>query len=46
MQQSIGKRRLPMIDMGNNAEIPDMRYIHLLKLSPVAWNGKLNQPVM
>jgi hypothetical protein len=28
VQQAIGKRRLPMIDMGDDAEIPDMRCIH------------------
>ena len=31
MQQTVGKRRLPMIYMGDDAEIPDMRCIHLSK---------------
>src|SRR5947209_871287 len=30
VQQAIGKRRLPMIDMGDDAEIADVRCVHLL----------------
>jgi hypothetical protein len=29
MQEPVGKRRLPMINMGNDAEIADMRRVHL-----------------
>jgi hypothetical protein len=29
VQKAVGKRRLPMIDMGDDAEITDMSSVHL-----------------
>jgi hypothetical protein len=36
MQQPVRKRRLPMIDMGDDAEISYMRCVHLLKTTQQA----------
>ena len=32
VQQPVGKRRLPMINMGDDAEISNVRCVHLLRL--------------
>jgi hypothetical protein len=34
LQEPVGKRRLPMIDMGDDAEIADVRYVHRDKSEP------------
>jgi hypothetical protein len=31
MQEPVRKRRLPMVNMGNDAEIADMRCVHFFK---------------
>ncbi len=36
MQKAVRKRRLPMIDMGNDAEISNVRYIHLNNYIPTS----------
>src|SRR5450759_3519793 len=40
MQQAVGKRRLPMINMGNDAEIANMRCVHCLKSERSRITGK------
>jgi hypothetical protein len=38
MQETVGQSRLPMIDVGNNAEIPDMCCVHcILQAKTPAW---------
>src|SRR3954467_1547264 len=31
MQKAVGQRRFPMVDMGDDAEVSNMRYVHRLK---------------
>jgi hypothetical protein len=37
VQKAVGKRRLPMVDMGDDAEITNMSCVHLKNTSDRAW---------
>src|SRR5205807_5133933 len=39
MEEAIGKGGLPMIDMGDDAEIPNVRCVHVLKCHKIAEVG-------
>ena len=44
MQQSVRKRRLPMVNMGDDAEISNVRRVHLLTCAGPATPGQVSTP--